>query len=124
MVIRNRDDDERPIQRVGQVLPNVRVHEDDPSGNGALQEVAEATGRAEDAPVYNVDEEGNELFYLGKLSGKRKLRDSDVARLRRNEERLSVNHWAKIYRVTPAVIWNAMKGYTYKHLNWRIPPIR
>lgn len=85
----------------------------------------ESKGRqVEEAAPYNRTEEGDELRYQGKLSGSRKLRDIDVIRLRRNEEQLSYNQWAVIYRVALTVIWNASKGYTYKHLNWKYPPIR
>jgi hypothetical protein len=86
--------------------------------------VESTTGEEEAPAVYNQNEEGVPLYWTGKLSGRRKLRDSDVIRLRRNEEQLSYNQWAQIYRVPQKVIWNAMKGYTYKHLNWRHPPIR
>lgn len=172
MVIRKKEDDERPVFGVGQVLCGLQENSEDrerasalPETRGAQPEAApeptregdagvpeasqsEEIARAQDASslsglVYagvrslkeyhlRLTREGwkpppveqQELKYAGKLSGRRKLRDEDVVRLRRNEEQLSYNHWAKIYKVAPAVIWAAMKGYTYKHLNWKYPPIR
>lgn len=128
MVIRKKEDDERRVFGVGPVLEAVPAHAGQASEvNEALQEAAEEGGEREvgagDAP-FNRDEEGLGLAFAGKLSGRRKLRDSDVVRLRRNEEQLSYNQWAVIYRIAPATIWNAMKGFTYKHLNWRYPPLR
>ena len=124
MDIRKGKDNERPIQRVGLVSTGVREEGNARQGNEALQEV-EGGSRSEEAQaVYNQTETGDPLLYPGKVSGRRKLRDEDVVRLRLNREQLSVNRWALIFRVTNAVIWNAMKGYTYKHLNWQHPPIR
>ena len=128
MVIRKKEDDERRILRVGPVLRDVREEPDTDKGDETLPEAASPdgaeAGENREDEAYNRTEDGAELFFSSKLSGRRKLRDVDVVRLRRNEEQLSYNHWAKIYRVAPAVIWAAMKGYTYKHLNWRCPPIR
>lgn len=128
MVIRKKEDHERPVFGVGQVLGAVPTHAGQTCQvDEALQEAAEEEGehrvRVGDA-AYNRDEEGVELYFHGKLKGGRKLHDHDVARLRRNEEQLSYNQWAKIYGVATAAIWNAVKGYTYKHLNWRYPPLR
>lgn len=128
MVIRKDEGNDGRILRVGPVLRAVRAEPDAAQGNEALQEAPKVDRRAteahSEAGVYNRTEEGAELGYPGKLSGRRKLRDCDVVRLRRNEEQLSYNQWAVIYRVPQAVIWNAAKGYTYKHLNWRYPPRR
>lgn len=112
-----------PIQRVGLVYASVREGTYRQRFPEKVQGVASEGGEVAD-PAYNRSDDGEELLYPGKVSGRRKLRDEDVVRLRRNEEQLSYNHWAKIYKVTPAVIWNAMKGLTYKHLNWNHPPIR
>ncbi len=124
MTIRKDNGDGRSIQRVGLVLQGIRKDIRRRQGHEALQEVEKEGRGATDEAVYNRTEEGTPLGYPGKISGKRKLRDEDVIRLRRNEEQLSYNQWAVIYRVAPAVIWNAIKGFTYKHLNWRHPPIR
>ncbi len=124
MSIRKDNGDERSIQRVGLVRQGLREDDGHRQSNGSIQEVESQGREAEAEAVYNRTEEGDALQYPGKLSGKRKLRDADVIRLRRNEEQLSYNQWAVIYRVAPAVIWNAIKGFTYKHLNWRHPPIR
>jgi len=128
MVIRKDEGDERRVLRVGPVLRHVREEPDAAQGDEALQETAPFNGEptGEDRPdeAYNRTEDGAELFFQGKLTGGRKLRDIDVIRLRRNEEQLSYNQWAVIYKVAMAVIWKAMKGLTYKHLNWRYPPIR
>lgn len=127
MVIRKKEDDERPVFGMGQVLREVREGPDAGQGDEALQEGAEEArepGSAEEDAPYNRDEEGLCLAFGGKLTGGRKLRDCDVVRLRRNEEQLSYAQWAKVFGVAIAVIWNARKGYTYKHLNWRCPPIR
>ena len=127
MAIRKSNDNGRPIQRMGPLLCAVSEEPDTGKGDEALPEEAVEDGATssggEDAP-YNRDEEGVGLRFAGKLSGRRKLRDIDVVRLRRNEEQLSYNQWAQIFRVSPFVIWNAMKGYTYKHLNWKYPPLR
>lgn len=128
MVIRKGTDNGRPIQRVGPVLRDVRAQPDATEGDEAIQEATalhrDEEGADREAEAYNRTEDGIELFYAGKPSGGRKLRDIDVIRLRRNEEQLSVNRWAQIYGVVNAVIWKAMKGYTYKHLNWNHPPLR
>lgn len=128
MVIRKDEGDERRILRVGPVLRDVRAEPDAAQGDEALQETApfnrESKGEDRTDEAYNRTEDGAELFCPSKLTGGRKLRDIDVVRLRRNEEQLSYNQWAVIYKVAMAVIWRAMKGYTYKHLNWRYPPIR
>lgn len=128
MVIRKKEDDERPVFGVGQVLEAVPTHVGQACQvDETLQEAAEEGEEHRvcvRAVAYNRDEEGVELYFHGKLKGGRKLHDHDVVRLRRNEEQLSYNQWAKIYGVVNAVIWNAVKGYTYKHLNWRYPPLR
>lgn len=124
MVIRKDNDNGRPIQRVGLVLEGVREEPRCQEGDEAIQAMENEGRQAQTPPAYNRTEEGVELKYPGKVSGRRKLRDIDVARLRRNEEQLSYNEWARIYGVAMFVIWRAMKGYTYKHLNWRYPPIR
>ncbi len=128
MVIRKSNDNERRIQRVGPVLRDVRAQLDATEGDEEVQDAApvnrEPPSSDRPAETYNHTEVGCELFFHSKLSGGRKLRDIDVVRLRRNEEQLSYNRWAVIYDVSPYVIWNAMKGYTYKHLNWKYPPLR
>lgn len=127
MAIRKGNDNGRPILGMGPVLRGVRA---EPVTNEGIQEVQAQTPEGDETrsdgadDAYNRGEEGEALSFAGKLSGRRKLRDIDVIRLRRNEEQLSYNQWAAIYRVAMAVIWNAVKGYTYKHLNWRYPPLR
>lgn len=128
MVIRKDEGDERPVFGVGQVLGEVQGDSRQAGEVAeALQEATEEAGESGSAnrdPPYNRDEEGVELSFAGKLTGGRKLRDCDVIRLRRNVEQLSINWWAKVFGVSGSVIWNAMKGYSYKHLNWQHPPIR
>lgn len=124
MVIDKGKDNERPVCGMGSVLQDVRAQQDDEACVQPVSSVAQGT-RAEKAEApYNQTEEGAPLRYPGKISGRRKLRDEDVIRLRRNEEQLSYNHWARVFNVAMSVIFKAMKGYTYKHLNWRYPPIR
>jgi len=72
--------------------------------------------------AYNRTEDGIELKCPVKAKGRRSLSDEAVIRLRRNEERLTTRQWSTLYQVPYIVIWNAQKGYTYRHLNWIHPP--
>ncbi len=127
MVIRKGNDNGRSIRRVGPVLGSIQEDEKTGESVQALQEATAEGGAAGGAggdAAYNRTEEGDELLFAGKMSGRRKLRDIDVVRLRRNEERLTLHAWGRIYQCSHEVIWKAMKGLTYKHLNWRYPPLR
>ena len=125
MANRNRDSDERPIQRVGPVLCGVREHADARGGNAAVQaqtqEGGKASGYGKDE-AYNRCEEGFELKYAGKVSGRRSLSDDAVGHCRRAVKSKSIRDLAKEHGVSYFTMYNAVKGLTYKHLNHRFPP--
>lgn len=62
------------------------------------------------------------LTYYGKRGGARSLTDEQVIAARRDAPTVSVTELAKRYGVKWAVMWNAVKGITYRHLNWTRTP--
>lgn len=125
MTIRKANDNGRPVFGVGQVLGGVREGAD--TGKG-VQEVQapKAEGRASRSnsgdAAYNRDEEGLPLSYAGKKSGGTKLSDDAVGDCRRVVGEVGIKELAKRHGVAYHTMWNAVKGYTYKHLNHRYPP--
>lgn len=111
---------------MGPVLRGVRAVPDAAPSTEKLQEgppEEAAGGSDQEGAVYNRTEEGEELRYAGHArQGRYKLRDIDVIRIRRNEEKLTMAEWARVYLVPYTVIHNAAKGYSYKYLNWTHPP--
>ena len=125
MAIRKGNDNGRPIRRVGPLLGSVREDENTGASVQALQEAATAGGatgsdRKDDA--YNRDEEGLELKFAGKRSGGAKLTDDAVAYCRTVVGRRTIKELAAEHHVSYYTMWNAVKGYTYKHLNHRFAP--
>lgn len=59
-----------------------------------------------------------------KKQGKRILTDEEVMFARKNIVRLSVLQLANQYGVSPSTVYRAVKGYTYRYLNFLVPPQR
>lgn len=57
-----------------------------------------------------------------KPSGKRKLRDEDVAYARRNVGTIGCRRLSNLFGVAYSTMWNAIKGLSFRHLNDEEPP--
>jgi hypothetical protein len=60
--------------------------------------------------------------FYPKPSGKRKLSDGQVIFARENIARLGCRALAKRFNVSYGTMWNAIKGYSFRHLNGTFPP--
>ena len=125
MAIRKGNDNGRPILGMGPVLRGLREHEDAGRGTAAVQAPQKqggAPGGNGKDEAYNRDEEGLELKYAGKRSGGTKLTDDAVGYCRTVVGRRTIKELAAEHHVSYYTMWNAVKGYTYKHLNHQYPP--
>lgn len=126
MAIHNSKDDDGRIRGMGPVLRDLRVVDDGGPGDGEVQAAPEAARPhpfgATEAPVYNRDEDGIELKCPHKGSGGRKLSDDAVAHCRTVIGSRTIKELAQEHGVSYYTMWNAVKGYTYRHLNFRFPP--
>lgn len=61
------------------------------------------------------------LFHQ-KMSGGRKLTDRDVGLARSVAHKYSVVHLAAYFGVKYNAMYNAIKGYSFRHLNGDYPP--
>ncbi len=62
-------------------------------------------------------------FHL-KPQGKRILTDEEVMFARKNIIRLGYLHLAEQFGVSHSTVYRAVKGYTYRYLNFLVPPQR